>query len=117
MIDVSCKRVCRASRKANDVIAKMGAQSFMAMVSEPIRLRTDYIYVSIASSGVCDGEVTHLTRSSGSTLLSSCRITANPEVISIKCGSVRIGDHPFGTPKPSLGWRDQYIAALAPGDL
>jgi hypothetical protein len=59
LIDVSCKRVCRASRKANDVIAKMGAQSFISMVSEPIRLRTDYIYVSIASSGVCDGEVTH----------------------------------------------------------
>jgi hypothetical protein len=44
-------------------------------------------------------------------------MTGYPEVISKKCGSVRIGDHPFGTPKPSLGWRDQYIAALAPGDL
>jgi hypothetical protein len=34
-----------------------------------------------------------------------------------KCGSVRFGDDPFGTPKPSLGWQDEYIAALAAGDL
>jgi hypothetical protein len=49
-------------------------------------------------------------------ILGSSRVTANQEVAP-KRRHFRVADHPFGTPKPSLGWRAEHIAALARADL